>query len=569
MTLLKIVLVAGLAIMGLRAQEDAACLGCHGKAHRPVRVHGVLKTPPPFDGAHFATSVHGSMGCTSCHGDVGKEHPGKPAARVDCAMCHEEASATYEHSVHAQARKAGNTAAAQCADCHGSHDIVPLMDPASPVRRENLLATCGQCHPDIAEEVKGSVHGQAMARGLREAPSCTDCHSEHAVQALKGASPLKLAQDVCSTCHASRRMNAKLGLPTDRVTTFFDSYHGMAARMGSPTAANCASCHGFHGIYPASDPRSSVNPANLVRTCQKCHANANEKFALGKVHVEEGDQATPGGRINHAIKHLYLLLIFVVIGGMAFHNLLALRRKALASLRDPNRTVVRMTRAARIQHGLLALSFIALVISGFSLKYPDSWLGWLMGSSETFRHMFHRVAAVTLMGLSMGHLVFLVASRQGRTFVRDMLPGRQDVFDVFLNLRHFLRTGAPRPRFKRFTYAEKAEYWAVLWGTAIMATTGLLIWFKMGTTRFMARWVVEVATTIHYYEAVLATLAILVWHFWGVLFDPEVYPMSWAWFDGRITRRHQEHEHPLEPLDDPEPPPQDDPPAGDEPPSNL
>ena len=84
-------------------------------------------------------------------------------------------------------------------------------------------------------------------------------------------------------------MNAKFDLPNNRVTTFFDSYHGMAAKMGSTTAANCASCHGYHLVLPASDPRSSVNKANLVQTCQKCHANANEKFSLGTVHEDKKD----------------------------------------------------------------------------------------------------------------------------------------------------------------------------------------------------------------------------------------------------------------------------------------
>jgi cytochrome b subunit of formate dehydrogenase len=103
-----------------------------------------------------------------------------------------------------------------------------------------------------------------------------------------------------------------------------------------------------------------------------------------------------------------------------------------------------------------------------------------------------------------------------------------------------------RPEIGRFGYAEKMEYWAVIWGTIIMGATGLMIWLKIDVTRFLPRWAVEVATTIHYYEAVLACLAIVVWHFYHVIFDPDVYPINPACVDGLISEELQKHEHPLE-----------------------
>jgi cytochrome b subunit of formate dehydrogenase len=105
-----------------------------------------------------------------------------------------------------------------------------------------------------------------------------------------------------------------------------------------------------------------------------------------------------------------------------------------------------------------------------------------------------------------------------------------------------------KPQIGRFGYAEKMEYWAVVWGTLIMGATGLAIWFKIDVTQHLPRWVVTVATTIHYYEAVLACLAIIVWHFYHVIFDPEVYPLNTACLDGRISEEFQAHEHPLEPA---------------------
>ncbi len=92
------------------------------------------------------------------------------------------------------------------------------------------------------------------------------------------------------------------------------------------------------------------------------------------------------------------------------------------------------------------------------------------------------------------------------------------------------------------------EYWAVVWGTVIMGATGLTIWMKMGVTRFLPRWAVDVATTIHYYEAILACLAILVWHLYHVIFDPDVYPLNREVLDGRVSREWLEEEHPLDPA---------------------
>ena len=90
------------------------------------------------------------------------------------------------------------------------------------------------------------------------------------------------------------------------------------------------------------------------------------------------------------------------------------------------------------------------------------------------------------------------------------------------------------------------RYWAVIWGTIIMGVTGLMIWLKMDVTQFLPRWVVEVAVTVHYYEAILACLAIVVWHFYHVIFAPGSYPMNWAWWDGKVSKRWQEEEHPLD-----------------------
>jgi cytochrome b subunit of formate dehydrogenase len=113
-------------------------------------------------------------------------------------------------------------------------------------------------------------------------------------------------------------------------------------------------------------------------------------------------------------------------------------------------------------------------------------------------------------------------------------------------LRYYLGLGGARPEFKRFTYAEKAEYWALVWGIIVMAATGIMLWGKVWVSNLLPRWWMDVATAIHFYEAVLASLAIVVWHFYQVFLDPDTYPMNWAWWDGKVSLHHYREEHSLD-----------------------
>lgn len=524
---------------------NAECFACHEDRALKHQGKGGATVSLFVDPKAFGRSVHATNACVSCHADAAEipHADGFVAKPATCTSCHASSTRSYEASAHARARKAGKANAPDCAGCHGTHDIGKVNAPGSRLNFAKQTQTCGQCHPQIAVQMKESVHGRALASGAREAPACTDCHAEHAAP-LKGASPNTISGEVCSRCHASERMNTRFNLPSDRVKTFNESYHGLAGRFGSTRAANCASCHGVHAIFPSSDPRSSVHPANLVHTCGQCHPGATARFAEGKIHVLNGDGDSLGGTINRWVRRFYLALIYGVIGLMLLHNALAWWRKATKSFRAPDRVVLRMDGLQRIQHFLLATSFVYLAITGFALKYPDSWVAWLGGPNEELRKMGHRIAGVFLLALGAAHLLYLAVAREGRRLLRDLLPARSDVKDLATAVRYLTGRHANKPRFGRFGYPEKFEYWAVLWGTVIMGATGLAIWFKMDVTRFLPRWIIDVATTIHFYEAVLAVLAILVWHLYHVLFDPDVYPMNWAWWDGRVTESWHREEHP-------------------------
>ena len=234
-----------------------------------------------------------------------------------------------------------------------------------------------------------------------------------------------------------------------------------------------------------------------------------------------------------------------VVGALSFHNLLAWLRSAIEARRRRGPLVVRMSTGYRIQHFILLSSFIILALTGFALKYPDTWLASVCGP-ENVRRWVHRGAGVALIGIGLFHLFQVIFTKSGRRLVWDFLPCLQDIRDAVTNLRYYTGHGERRAKFARFGYPEKMEYWAVVWGTVIMGVTGLAIWLKIDVTQLLPRWVVEVAVTIHYYEAILACLAIAVWHFYHVIFAPDVYPMNWAWWDGKVPEEWQHGEHPLD-----------------------
>ena len=545
------------------ALKDGDCLDCHGIETLSTTNAAGKEISLYVDQAKFAASVHATNGCVNCHADITASHPddNRPVAPVNCARCHKQQGESYGASVHGLARLAGHTNAATCVDCHGSHDILPPTSPASPLHFVRQAQTCGRCHPREARDVTASVHGKAMATGVRDAPTCTDCHSEHKIMALKDGAPLEIS-DVCSRCHASVYLDQKYKLPVDRVTTYLESYHGLAAQNGSTVVANCASCHGYHLILPSSDLDSSINTNHLVATCGTCHPGADKMFVSGKIH---SDLATKpegrdlAGKINWWVRRIYLALIFGVVGAMAVHNVLLFHKKVAAHLRASGRPVTRMRLSHRLQHAVLALSFITLAVSGFALKFPDSGLARMLGSSEPVRRWIHRIAGVALLLTGLYHLIHILRTPEGRQLVKDLLPVKKDFADLRCSVRYLAGLSNEKPKIGRFGYAEKMEYWAVLWGTVIMGATGLMIWFKLDVTRFLPRWVVDVALTIHYYEAVLACLAIVVWHFYHVIFDPDVYPLNTACWNGRVSETWQDHEHPLEkqgpeesPVDDAE-----------------
>jgi mono/diheme cytochrome c family protein len=239
--------------------------------------------------------------------------------------------------------RGGDQAAATCSDCHGSHGILPSQDARSKTNHWNIPPTVAQCHADIAKTYLESVHGQAMKGGVSAAPVCSDCHGEHLILGPKEQGSLvnaaRVSMVTCGRCHSDERLALRYNLPADRVPSYADSYHGLAMRGRSQSVANCASCHGVHNIFRSADPRSTVNVANLPKTCGSCHAGAGEHFVIGPVHVQTS--TGPAHPVVEWIRWTYWVLIPLTLGFMIVHNLLDFCRSSFAGSRGtkPARSV--------------------------------------------------------------------------------------------------------------------------------------------------------------------------------------------------------------------------------------
>jgi len=510
------------------------CSDCHG-------THNIL---PSSAARSSVNSAHLKETCGKCHNnlDLIKKYPNLQGHPLS----------VYEASVHGQVGKGGSHSAANCVDCHGTkgsaHKILAPSFENSSIARANIPATCGQCHKAVERDYWDGIHGQLFKQGQTNAPICTDCHGEHGIfspdDKNSPVSRAKLAEETCARCHNAMVLNEKYGTKGEEKANFIDSYHGLKTQSGDPKVANCASCHGAHLILPSSDPRSSINPDNLRKTCGECHPNISAKIAQTPIH---GVGSTPvHTKLSQLIQKFYIVLVIMVIGGMLLHNLLDYLRQLRAYL--AKRPQIRRMRMDEVwQHTLLAVSFIVLVITGFSMAYGNSWIArFLFGWPGGFhmRGIIHRVAAVIMTGASIWHLAYLLFTKRGHKFIKDMLPTLKDLQFAINRFKSFVGLAQPIPCAQRFNYAEKAEYWALIWGTVVMFVTGMMLWFDNALSAWVPREAFDVALTVHYWEAVLATLAIIVWHFYGVLFNPEVYPMNPAWLTGTMPEELYEHEHP-------------------------
>jgi cytochrome b subunit of formate dehydrogenase len=549
------------------------CAKCHsagldGAAKTPALVHAYL------DSVHGRIWKQGGSKktgptCASCHGvhDIlPSSNPKSKTYRLNlsatCGQCHSE-QRYFDKSIHGLALFKKNEKSATCIDCHGSHDIQPASMEVSHVSRMHVPDTCGKCHAAIESQYLAGIHGQALKQGRKEAPICSTCHGEHDIQPPgnpnSSVSPQRIAE-TCSHCHESLALQTKFNMPSGRLTSFEDSFHGVALQYGVLTVANCASCHGAHEILPSRDPRSPVNPKNLPKTCGKCHSNVSQLISMGKVHViPENPSAGSVYIINRSFKILTLSVVTLLFIHM-FFDILSWKKvqraneartreaEARGEAIDPKVKFRRFVWNQRFQHLVMAVGVILLMLTGLSLKYHDS--AWshqffpLIGGFMVSR-VIHRIGAALLIWVAIWHTVWLV-SPQGRRELRYLAPQLKDVTDLWKNIKFLTGFSPERPRFGRFSYIEKFDYWAVYWGCFVMIGTGVILWFHDFSMAHFPKYALDIAHEAHSDEGLLATLCIVVWHWYNVHFKPPFFPFNPTIFTGEISGEMMRDEHPLE-----------------------
>ncbi len=356
------------------SQANSDCLACHADASVQdasghsvsvnehtfdASLHGSLKcvdchttikeyphpdqiTPVKCESCHaeeasgLAGSVHAKASehpCISCHGDAHSIFPkDDPRSAVyplnvprTCGACHANAAMAkkyglpnvyplYIDSIHGFAlSKEGLLVAANCQSCHGSHDILSHKNPKSPTYKANIPQTCGKCHAGITAEYMNGVHGKAVARGDLQAPVCSDCHTAHAILQPTEAAFRMQSTPICGSCHK------------EKLSTYRDTFHSQLGALGGYVeTARCWDCHGAHEVLPASDPRSPIAKANLVKTCGRCHAGANASFVQYQPHANARNR-----KLNPALYFIRLFMNLLLAGTLTFfliHTLLWLIR---------------------------------------------------------------------------------------------------------------------------------------------------------------------------------------------------------------------------------------------------
>jgi hypothetical protein len=321
--------------------QNQKCLICHGKAGFSLKKDdGTVKSLFVSDST-LKTSPHANINCYDCHNDIVEitalGHK-KDVKTVQCTRCHFENNPVgapetekyreFQESVHSQERLKGNTNTPICQTCHGTHDIQKRKSLSALDLKKKIAHMCGQCHLDIYASYSTSIHGTALfEKNNPDVPVCTNCHGEHTIKKPDDptSSVYKTAiYNTCGNCHGSEKIVEKYGIKPDKFQTYESSYHGIAVQFGEKTVANCASCHGVHDIKQKDDPTSSINPNNIVKTCGKCHPDANVNYAKGQIHINP--HSKEAGSIYY-IGSIFKWLTIITLTLLAIHIMLDLFRR--------------------------------------------------------------------------------------------------------------------------------------------------------------------------------------------------------------------------------------------------
>jgi predicted CXXCH cytochrome family protein len=557
---------------------NSRCTGCH---ERPHVLH---------DGMEKAE-------CTSCH----KLHGGKPLRAIDtsvqkqCVSCHQDAHPAHEelstrtpactrcHSLGADAKLAaipeGAALTRQCVGCHKNmvqphKNIAPdktkpecvdchdfTKDPKLPAAEIAISQKCGSCHEPEMKEYRAGGHAKGMSplTPNKDLPNCVSCHKAH--DETHAAMPVRVsATQGCVKCHSNDDMAKKYDLPRYVGGSFTDDFHGatvqfaMKDKTGTPVAnvMICSDCHGAHGV-------AWTGEKTVAEVCAGCHKESGIKLAgawLG--HSAPGPRSQP---LIWLTRMFYYVLIPFVLGGLIIliaFQMIDQRRKGATvrkvwqkrfgrnAVKQP--MVQRFSRRERSEHLLSALSFTLLCVTGLPQTAPSNtfahWIIALFGGIESTRFI-HRVAGFLFVGLFILHVGTAIMRAIRRRRMPVMVPSIQDFHDTAATIKHFL-WNTPRPKTGKFDFSEKFEYWGMVMGGTLMCVTGVVLVWPDLVSQLVPGVFIAMFRTLHGLEATFAVMVVVLWHSYGVILRPEVFPIDTSIFTGKISVERLEEEHGLE-----------------------
>lgn len=328
--------------------------------------------------------------------------------------------------------------------------------------------------------------------------------------------------------------------------------------------AKCYDCHGAHNIQPKENKHSQLNKANIVKTCQKCHENANAEFANYLAHADYNSRDK-----YPLLFYTYWAMVLLLLGTFGFfgvhtalwlpratQELIAHRRKMkeLVGASEEIQYYRRFNTLQSVLHVLVIVSFLGLVITGMILHFSGvaffKMLAHFFGGYKVTGFL-HRVCAVITFFYFATHLTHLALMLKRKELTlkemlwgdRSMVPTPKDLVEFFKTVKWFVGLGA-KPEYGRWTYWEKFDYFAVFWGVTIIGTSGMILWFPTLFTKILPGWSINVATIIHSDEALLAAGFIFTIHFFNT--HVRRFPMDPVIFTGRMTLEEFKHERPKE-----------------------
>jgi cytochrome b subunit of formate dehydrogenase len=556
--------------------DGPTCTSCHGaslhamapaskKAQQPRSA--VCATCHTNIAKSLAGSVHGNMlakngsmmDCLACHG--GSPHgvlvPDK-RVRADieasCQRCHAKQATALQQSVHHGAEvQPGDRPT--CFSCHGK--VVHGIQRATTMTKAEEVAICSRCHSDpklmarygmttdAVSSYKQSFHGRGlMIFGMTKAASCIDCHGLHGVRApADPASPVHASNTpkTCGQCHPGATMNFGMSGANHLRMKIQDSKILTIEELAFKWLIYVAM--GMLFIMVLLDLRRKLFCPD---TRPECGRNVTVLIALGLFSLVAG--------ILLAFLHVpnagwawIASLVFVA----AAYIVDRIRRRSLPAPKH-GKMYPRFTLAQRIQHILLASSFTLLVLTGFPLHFAHvTWTHYILmlfGGLSGAR-IVHRCAGLLMLANWGWHICYLFYRwHKARYSLKSwtMFPAWKDVVDCV----HFFAWGLgirkSPPEWERFQFREKFDYFADIWGTIVMSTTGIVLWFPVLMEKYLPDWAFGFSFIAHSYEGTLALMAILVWHFYNTHFNPDMFPMNPAWLTGTLSEEEMAREHPLE-----------------------